>query len=99
MTACQILFVDDDPQRVLLDVVLLDSLAIGASIVPGGAPVTLTFKPSENVGEHIQMIELFDQWCRDDGAVDLAVTRAEGAGTLRYVFTSEHEQLVLDVAA
>jgi hypothetical protein len=99
MTTCQLVFVEDMPQRVLLDVLPLDPLPIDGSVVPGGTPVTLSFQPSGNVGEHLQMVELLDRWRSDDGVIDLAVVEAADVGGLRYVFTRDDEQLVLDVAA
>jgi hypothetical protein len=99
MTTCQLVFVEDAPQRVLLDVLPLDPLPIEGSVVPEGTPVTLSFQPSGNVGEHLQMVELLDRWRGDDGLIDLAVVDRVGIGGLRYVFTRDDEQLVLDVAS
>jgi len=99
MTTCQLVFVEDMPQRVLLDVLPLDPLPIDGSVVPGGTPVTLSFQPSGDVGEHLQMVELLDRWRSDDGVIDLAVVEAAEVGGLRYVFTRADVQLVLDVAA
>lgn len=99
MTTCQLVFVEDKPERVLLDVLPLDPLPIDGSVVPGGSPVTLSFQPSGDVDEHLQMVELLDRWRCDDGVIDLAVVEAAEFGGLRYVFTRADEQLVLDVAA
>jgi hypothetical protein len=99
VSTCQLVFVEDMPQRVLLDVLPLDPLPIDGGVVPGGTPVTLSFQPSGDVGEHLQMVELLDRWRSDDGVIDLAVIDSAEAGGLRYVFTRHDEQLVLDVAA
>jgi hypothetical protein len=98
MTTCQLVYVEDMPERVLLDVLPLDPLPIDGSVVPGGTPVTLSFQPSGNVGEHVQMVELLDRWRSDDGVMDLAVIAASEFGSMRYIFTRDDEQLVLDVA-
>jgi hypothetical protein len=45
------------------------------------------------------MVELLDRWRSDDGVIDLAVVDLSGVGGLRYIFTRDDEQLVLDVAA
>ena len=99
MTACQLVYVEDMPQRVLLDVLPLDPLPIDGSVVPGGTPVTLSFQPSGDLGDHVQMVELLDRWRSDDGVIDLSVVDVAGLGGMRYIFTRDDEQLVLDVAA
>lgn len=99
MTTCQLVYVEDMPQRVLLDMLPLDPLPIDGSVVPGGTPVTLSFQPSGNSGDHIQMVELLDRWRSDDGVIDLAVIDVSEVGGMRYIFTRDDEQLVLDVAA
>jgi hypothetical protein len=99
MTACQLVYVEDMPQRVLLDVLPLDPLPIDGAVVPGGMPVTLSFQPSGDLGDHVQMVELLDRWRSDDGVIDLSVVDVVGLGGMRYIFTREDEQLVLDVAA
>jgi hypothetical protein len=99
MTACQLVYVEDMPQRVLLDVLPLDPLPIDGAEVPGGTPVTLSFQPSGDLGDHVQMVELLDRWRSDDGVIDLSVVDVAGLGGMRYIFTRDDEQLVLDVAA
>ncbi|MGH9191734.1 MAG: hypothetical protein ACRDZ0_04590 [Acidimicrobiales bacterium] len=99
MTTCQLVYVEDMPQRVLLDMLPLDPLRIDGAVVPGGTPVTLSFQPSGDVGDHIQMVELLDRWRIDDGVIDLSVVDVSDFGGVRYIFTRDDEQLVLDVAA
>lgn len=98
MASCQLVFVEDQPERVLLDFLPLDPLHIEGAVVPGGTPVTLSFQHGCNVAEHRQMVAMFDRWRGDDGVIDLAVVDDAVAGDLRYVFTRDDEQLVLDVA-
>ena len=43
------------------------------------------------------MVALFDRWMDDDGMLDIGIEVASDFGGLRYVFTREDEQLVLDV--
>ncbi|HET6835191.1 MAG TPA: hypothetical protein VFH30_15080 [Acidimicrobiales bacterium] len=99
MTTCQLVYVEDMPERVLLDMLPLDPLPIDGAVVPGGTPVTLSFQPSGDLGDHIQMVELLDRWRSDDGVIDLSVVDVSDVGGLRYIFTRDDEQLVLDVAA
>jgi hypothetical protein len=44
-------------------------------------------------------VELLDRWRSDDGVIDLSVVDVSDVGSLRYIFTRDDEQLVLDVAA
>lgn len=99
MTICQLVFVEDQPRRILLDVLPLAELAIEGAVLPGGTPVTLSFRPSDDIGDHVRMVELLDRWRNDDGVIDLSIMSSTDAGGLRYVFTRDDEQLVLDVAA
>jgi hypothetical protein len=43
------------------------------------------------------MVALFDRWLGEDGMLDIGIEVASDFGGLRYVFTRDDEQLVLDV--
>jgi hypothetical protein len=96
MAVCQLIAFDETPERVLLDIIPLESLAIDSAVVPRGLPLSMSFQPSDDPVEHVEMVQLFDRWMECDGLLELDVAAAT-AGRLRYVFTHEDEQLVLDV--
>lgn len=97
MAACQLMFVEDSPRGVLLDIIPLEALAIDGTVVPPGLPLSVSFLPSDDRRAHGEMVALFDRWLEDNRALDLDVGVASEIGGLRYVFTRDDEQLVLDV--
>jgi hypothetical protein len=97
MAVCQLIAFDDGPDRVLLDLIPLETLEIDGTAVPRGLPLSMSFLPSDNPVEHGEMVALFDRWTGNDGLLDLDVAAAADVGGFRYVFTHRDEQLVLDV--
>ncbi len=97
MSTCQLIALDDDPGRVLLDLIPLESLHIDGTVVPRGLPLSMSFQPSDDAHEHREMISLFERWLDRDGLLELDVAPAGDFGGFRYVFTRRDEQLVLDV--
>ena len=97
MAICQLISFADCGDRVLLDIVPLESLEIDDTRVPRGMPLSLGFAPSDDPAEHHEMVTLFDRWADHDGVLDLDVAVAREIGGFRYVFTQDDEQLVLDV--
>jgi hypothetical protein len=97
MSVCQLIALDESPARVLLDLIPLESLDIDGTVVPRGLPLSMSFAPSDNPAEHVEMVQLFGRWMDRDGVLDLDVAAAGEVGGFRYVFTHEDEQLVLDV--
>ncbi|HEX6238173.1 MAG TPA: hypothetical protein VFZ68_13325 [Acidimicrobiales bacterium] len=99
MSACQLMFLEDSPRGVLLDIIPLETLAIDGTVVPPGLPLSVSFLPSADRRAHGDMVALFDRWLADNRVLDLDVGVATEIGGLRYVFTLDDEQLVLDVRA
>jgi hypothetical protein len=99
VSTCQLIALDENPGRVLLDLIPLESLDIDGTVVPRGLPLSMSFQPSEDVAEHREMISLFERWLDRDGLLELDVAAAGEIGGFRYVFTRCDEQLVLDVRA
>ena len=97
MSVCQLIAFDDGPERVLLDIIPLETLEIDGTRVPRGLPLSMSFLPSDDPVEHDEMVALFDRWSENDGLLDLDVAAAADVGGFRYVFTHRNEQLVLDV--
>jgi hypothetical protein len=97
VATCQLIAFTDCGDRVLLDIVPLEPLDIDDMRLPRGMPFSLGFSPSDDPGEHVQMVSLFDRWADDDGILELDVAVAREIGGFRYVFTQDDEQLVLDV--
>jgi hypothetical protein len=98
VTLCQLIAFDNSPERVLLDIIPLETLVIDGSVIPRGMPLSMSFLPSDDPIEHSEMVALFDRWMdNDDGLLGLDVATASEIGGFRYVFTHENEQLVLDV--
>jgi hypothetical protein len=97
MAVCQLIAFADSHDRVLLDLVPLESLDIDGTAVPRGLPLTMSFVPSDDPDEHREMVSLFDRWADRNGVLDLDVAVAQEVGGFRYVFTHDDEQLVLDV--
>jgi len=97
MSVCQLIAFDDGPERVLLDIIPLETLEIDGTRVPRGLPLSMSFLPSDDRVEHDEMVALFDRWSENDGLLDLDVAAAADVGGFRYVFTHRNEQLVLDV--
>ena len=97
MATCQLISFADCGDRVLLDIVPLESLEIDDTRVPRGMPLSLGFAPSDDPAEHHEMVALFDRWMDRDGLLELDVAAAADVGGFRYVFTHDDEQLVLDV--
>lgn len=97
MAVCQLIAFTEGPDRVLLDLIPLEALDIDGVAVPRGLPLSMSFEASDDPDEHREMVSLFDRWADDDGVLDLDVAVAHEAGGVRYVFTHEDEQLVLDV--
>ena len=98
MAICQLIAFADCGDRVLLDIVPLESLEIDETRVPRGMPLSLGFAPSNDPAEHREMVDLFDRWADHDGVLDLDIAVAREIGGYRYVFTQDDEQLVLDVS-
>jgi hypothetical protein len=99
MTWCQLIAFDNSPERVLLDIIPLETLVIDGAVIPRGMPLSMSFLPSDDPIEHTEMVALFDRWMDNDGLLGLDVDTASEIGGFRYVFTHENEQLVLDVRA
>ena len=99
MSTCQLIALDENPGRVLLDLIPLESLDIDGTVVPRGLPLSMSFQPSDDADEHREMISLFERWLDRDGLLELDVAAAGVIGGFRYVFTRCDEQLVLDVRA
>ena len=99
MSTCQLIALDENPGRVLLDLIPLESLDIDGTVVPRGLPLSMSFQPSDDADEHREMISLFERWLDRDGLLELDVAAAGEIGGFRYVFTRRDEQLVLDVRA
>jgi hypothetical protein len=97
MSICQLIAFDESPDRVLLDLIPLESLDIDGTVVPRGLPLSMSFLPSDDPGEHHEMVALFDRWMDRDGLLELDVAAAADVGGFRYIFTHDDEQLVLDV--
>jgi hypothetical protein len=97
MGACQLIAFDEATDRVLLDIVPLESFEIDGVRVPRGLPLTMSFVPSDDPAEHHEMVSLFDRWTDRNGVLDLDVAVVNEVGCFRYVFTVDDEQLVLDV--
>jgi len=99
VSTCQLIALDENPGRVLLDLIPLESLDIDGTVVPRGLPLSMSFQPSDDADEHREMISLFERWLDRDGLLELDVAAAGEIGGFRYVFTRRDEQLVLDVRA
>jgi hypothetical protein len=99
MAVCQLIAVDETPERVLLDLIPLESLGVDSVVIPRGLPLSMSFQPSDDPVEHGEMISLFDRWVCRDGLLDLDIATVGEIGGFRYVFTHDDEQLVLDVQA
>jgi hypothetical protein len=97
VATCQLIAFADCGDRVLLDIVPLEPLDIDDVCLPRGMPFSLGFAPSDDPGEHVEMVTLFDRWADEDGIFELDVAVARDIGGFRYVFTQDDEQLVLDV--
>ncbi|HLM64081.1 MAG TPA: hypothetical protein VK306_07260 [Acidimicrobiales bacterium] len=97
MSACQLVFLEHSADRVLLDLVPLEPIEVNSAVVPQGMPLTVTFLPNDDDDAHDEMVALFDRWLDDDGMLDVGIEVAADIGGLRYVFTRDDEQLVLDV--
>ncbi|HEX5366183.1 MAG TPA: hypothetical protein VFW63_05920 [Acidimicrobiales bacterium] len=97
MATCQLISFTDRGDRVLLDIVPLEALDIDDTRVPRGMPLSLGFAPSDDPRQHREMVDVFDRWAGHDGVVDLDVDVTREVGGVRYVFTQDDEQLVLDV--
>jgi hypothetical protein len=97
MSACQLVFLEHSDERVLLDLVPLEPIEVNRAVVPQGMPLTVTFLPNDDGEAHDEMVALFDRWLDDDGLLDVGIEVATDIGGLRYVFTRDDEQLVLDV--
>jgi hypothetical protein len=97
MSVCQLIAFDNGPERVLLDIIPLETLDIDGTVVPRGLPLSMSFLPSDDPVEHDEMVSLFDRWMDRDGLLELDVAAAADIGGFRYVFTRQDEQLVLDV--
>jgi hypothetical protein len=97
VATCQLIAFADCGDRVLLDIVPLEPLDIGGAHLPRGMPFSLGFSPSDDPGDHAEMVTLFDRWADEDGILELDVAVAREIGGFRYVFTQHDEQLVLDV--
>lgn len=97
MSTCQLVYLEHDPDRVLLDLVPLEPIEVNRAVVPQGMPLTVTFLPSDDRQAHDEMVALFDRWLGEDGMLDIGIEVASDFGGLRYVFTRDDEQLVLDV--
>lgn len=99
MATCQLVRFTDAAEHVLLDIVALESLVVRGTPVPRGTPLALSFVPGDDPVQHREMAALLDRWADQDGVLDLEVGVAHEIGGIRYVFTCEDEQLVLDVRA
>jgi hypothetical protein len=97
VSTCQLVFLEHSTERVQLDLVPLEPIAVDRAVVPRGMPLTVTFLPNDDREAHDEMVALFDRWVDDDGLLDVGIEVANEIGGLRYVFTREDEQLVLDV--
>jgi hypothetical protein len=97
VAVCQLIAFSDTPDRVLLDIIPLESLDIDGNAVPRGLPLSMSFVPSDDPEEHREMVSLFVRWADHNGVLDLDVAVAHEVGGFRYVFTCDDEQLVLDV--
>jgi hypothetical protein len=97
VSTCQLVFLEHDPGRVLLDLVPLEPIEVDRAVVPQGMPLTVTFLPNDDTQAHDEMVALFDRWLDEDGMLDIGIEVARDLGRLRYVFTRDDEQLVLDV--
>lgn len=99
MATCQLMFLEESPRGVLLDIIPLEALSIDGTVVPPGLPLSVSFLPSDDQRAHGDMVALFDRWLEDNRLLDLDIGVAAEIGGLRYVFTRDDEQLVLDVRA
>lgn len=99
MATCQLIWFTDAGDHVLLDIVALESLMVRSTPVPRGTPLALSFVPGDDPVQHREMTALFDRWADQNGVLDLEVGVAQAIGGVRYVFTCDDEQLVLDVRA
>jgi hypothetical protein len=97
VSTCQLVYLEHDPDRVLLDLVPLEPIEVDRAVVPQGMPLTVTFMPNDDRQAHDEMVALFDRWMGEDGMLDIGIEVASDFGGLRYVFTRNDEQLVLDV--
>jgi hypothetical protein len=97
MSVCQLIAIDESPDRVLLDLIPLESLDVDGTVVPRGLPLSMSFQPSDDAHEHREMVALFDRWLAREGLLELDIAAAGEIGGFRYVFTHDDEQLVLDV--
>jgi hypothetical protein len=97
MSTCQLVYLEHDPDRVLLDLVPLEPIEVNRAVVPQGMPLTVTFMPNDDREAHDEMVALFDRWMGEDGMLDIGIEVSSEFGGLRYVFTRDDEQLVLDV--
>jgi hypothetical protein len=97
VSTCQLVYLEHDPDRVLLDLVPLEPIEVNRAVVPQGMPLTVTFMPNDDREAHDEMVALFDRWLGEDGMLDIGIEVASDFGGLRYVFTRDDEQLVLDV--
>ncbi|HEX8805020.1 MAG TPA: hypothetical protein VF743_12530 [Acidimicrobiales bacterium] len=97
MSTCQLVYLEHDTDRVMLDLVPLEPIAVNRAVVPRGMPLTVTFLPNDDHEGHDAMVRLFDRWLDDDGVLDVGIEVTTDIGGLRYVFTRDDEQLVLDV--
>jgi hypothetical protein len=97
VSTCQLVYLEHDPDKVLLDLVPLEPIEVNRAVVPQGMPLTVTFMPNDDREAHDEMVALFDRWMGEDGMLDIGIEVASEFGGLRYVFTRDDEQLVLDV--
>jgi hypothetical protein len=97
MSVCQLIALDENPDRVLLDLIPLESLDVDGTVVPRGLPLSMSFQPSDDPREHREMVALFGRWLAREGLLELDIAAAGEIGGFRYVFTHDDEQLVLDV--
>ena len=97
MSTCQLVYLEHDPDKVLLDLVPLEPIEVNRAVVPQGMPLTVTFMPNDDREAHDEMVALFDRWMGEDGMLDIGIEVSSEFGGLRYVFTRDDEQLVLDV--
>ena len=97
MSTCQLVFLEHSTEQLQLDLVPMEPIEVNRAVVPRGTPLTVTFLPNEDLAAHAEMVALFDRWLDDDGLLDVGIEVATEIGGLRYVFTRNDEQLVLDV--
>jgi hypothetical protein len=97
VSTCQLVYLEHDPDKVLLDLVPLEPIEVNRAVVPQGMPLTVTFMPNDDREAHDEMVALFDRWMGEDGMLDIGIEVSSEFGGLRYVFTRDDEQLVLDV--